>query len=61
MRIKKLIALTLTAALMTVTIGCNKTETGNTGAETETKSSLIGVAMPTPSLQSWNQDGAKMK
>ncbi|MCF0147194.1 MAG: sugar-binding protein [Clostridium sp.] len=61
MRIKKLIALTLTAALMTVTIGCNKTETGNTGAETETKSSLIGVAMPTQSLQRWNQDGANMK
>ncbi len=63
MRIKKLIALTLTAALMTVAIGCgNKAETGsNSGGEKETKSNLIGVAMPTQSLQRWNQDGSNMK
>ncbi len=63
MRIKKLIALTLTAALMTVAIGCgNKAETGgNSGGGKDTKSNLIGVAMPTQSLQRWNQDGSNMK
>lgn len=63
MRIKKIIALTLTAALMTLAIGCgNKAQTGSDSNEgKETKSSLIGVAMPTQSLQRWNQDGSNMK
>ena len=63
MRIKKLIALTLTAALMTVAIGCGaKTENGGSSdAGEDSKGNLIGVAMPTQSLQRWNQDGSNMK
>ncbi len=63
MRIKKLIALTLTTALMAVTIGCGA-KTGNGGtsdAGKDSKGNLIGVAMPTQSLQRWNQDGSNMK
>lgn len=62
MKIKKLIALALTASLMAVGMGCssNKTEGNDTKTE-DTSSSLIGVAMPTQSLQRWNQDGSNMK
>lgn len=62
MKIKKLIALALTASLMVVGMGCssNKTEGNDTKTE-DTSGSLIGVAMPTQSLQRWNQDGSNMK
>lgn len=62
MKIKKLIALALTASLMAVGMGCssNKTEGNDTKTE-DTSDSLIGVAMPTQSLQRWNQDGSNMK
>jgi len=68
MKIKKLIALALTASLMLGAIGCgSKTEGNNTTDETKTEETsaasdmLIGVAMPTQSLQRWNQDGSNMK
>ena len=66
MKIKKLIALALTASLMAVVMGCSstKTESGDTSKDTKTEASsdkLIGVAMPTQSLQRWNQDGTNMK
>lgn len=65
MKIKKLIALALTASLMAVAMGCSSTETKNDdNNDTKTEESsdkLIGVAMPTQSLQRWNQDGANMK
>lgn len=54
---KKVIALMLTATLTLGLAGCGAAKTTSSG----TKSQLIGVAMPTQSLQRWNQDGANMK
>ena len=48
---KKLVSLFLVVILVVGFIGCNKND----------ESMLIGVAMPTQSLQRWNQDGANMK
>ncbi|HHU50978.1 MAG TPA: sugar ABC transporter substrate-binding protein [Firmicutes bacterium] len=48
---KKLISLLLVVVLALSFAGCGKKSDDN----------LIGVAMPTQSLQRWNQDGANMK
>jgi len=48
---KKLVSLLLVVILAITFAGCKKTSSDN----------LIGVAMPTQSLQRWNQDGANMK
>jgi len=48
---KKLVALLLVIVLALSFVGCKKSSGDN----------LIGVAMPTQSLQRWNQDGANMK
>ena len=53
---KKLFASVLTAALAIGLLGCGSTKTSG-GADGK----LIGVAMPTQSLQRWNQDGSNMK
>lgn len=63
---KKVIASVLSAVLALGLVGCgsSSTNTSSTSANTSsnaTKSQLIGVAMPTQSLQRWNQDGANMK
>lgn len=56
---RKVISAILVGALMISSIGCgaatSKTGSGSKGGQ------LIGVAMPTQSLQRWNQDGANMK
>lgn len=51
---KRLIALVLAAVLVFSMGAC-----GSSGGSSNDK--LIGVAMPTQSLQRWNQDGANMK
>lgn len=48
---KKLVSLFLVVILAVSFAGCKKSSDGT----------LIGVAMPTQSLQRWNQDGANMK
>jgi putative multiple sugar transport system substrate-binding protein len=48
---KKLVFLFLVVILALSFVGCKKSSSDN----------LIGVAMPTQSLQRWNQDGANMK
>ncbi len=48
---KKLVSLLLVVILAISFVGCKKSSSDN----------LIGVAMPTQSLQRWNQDGANMK
>ena len=48
---KKLVSLLLIVVLALSFVGCKKSSSDN----------LIGVAMPTQSLQRWNQDGANMK
>ncbi|MDV3427333.1 MAG: sugar-binding protein [Bacillota bacterium] len=55
---KKLLSLFLTCIMVLSLAGC-KAKTASTG--TTSKDKLIGVAMPTQSLQRWNQDGANMK
>jgi putative multiple sugar transport system substrate-binding protein len=53
---KKLIVLILTAAMLFSLAGCQSKESSG-----GSKDNLIGVAMPTQSLQRWNQDGSNMK
>jgi len=50
---KKVVALILVGVLVLGLAGCSLT--GGSGSK------LIGVAMPTQSLQRWNQDGSNMK
>lgn len=71
---KKLVALFLALVLVLSLAGCGATTTSSdtstattapttttTTAPTTTDGKLIGVAMPTQSLQRWNQDGTNMK
>lgn len=72
---KKVIALILVAVLSVGMLAACGTSTDNSsssassaattdsakGTDTATGGQLIGVAMPTQSLQRWNQDGANMK
>jgi len=54
---RKLISTLLCIAMVvTMLVGCGKTETS-----TGVTKGLIGVAMPTKDLQRWNQDGSNMK
>ena len=55
---KKLIALLLVLALALSMVACGGSEP-TTPAEDE--AAMIGVSMPTQSLQRWNQDGENMK
>lgn len=56
---KKLIALLLVLALVLSMAACGGSEPASGGEEEE--AAMIGVSMPTQSLQRWNQDGANMK
>ena len=59
---KKVIASILAVSLMLGAVGCGKTSSSTgSGSTSSSKSKLIGVAMPTQSLQRWNQDGTNMK
>ncbi|MDD3629308.1 MAG: ABC transporter substrate-binding protein, partial [Actinomycetota bacterium] len=68
---KKILVLTLVAALMVsmlfVGTSCSHEqatteESADKGStETEASGELIGVTMPTKSLQRWNQDGDNIK
>ena len=49
---KRLVGVSLVVLLAAIFVGC---------APDNSSSNLIGVAMPTQSLQRWNQDGANMK
>jgi len=54
---RKLISTLLCIAMVvTMLVGCGKTE-----ASTGVTKGLVGVAMPTKDLQRWNQDGSNMK
>lgn len=60
---KKVFATILAAALTLSMFGCgNKATNGTSGTSgSASNEKLIGVAMPTQSLQRWNQDGDNMK
>ena len=53
---KKIVAILLSASLLTVSAFANGSKESNAG-----KAPKIGVSMPTKDLQRWNQDGANMK
>lgn len=55
---KKLIALLLVLALALSMVACGGSEPA---APAEDEAAMIGVSMPTQSLQRWNQDGENMK
>lgn len=58
---KKLLSTTLAAVLMLSVVGCGTAKPSSTTSTASKDSNLIGVAMPTQSLQRWNQDGENMK
>lgn len=70
---KKVLSTMLAAVIMLGLVGCGSSSSSSTSStapaasssssSTETKATgnLIGVAMPTQSLQRWNQDGENMK
>lgn len=67
---KKFLALIFAVAMLATTFGCTSTPSTSTksgdssAASTSAAASgsqLVGVAMPTKSLQRWNQDGENMK
>ncbi|MBM7582178.1 putative multiple sugar transport system substrate-binding protein [Caldicoprobacter guelmensis] len=59
---KKLIILVLAAAIMLSIAACGSPTSSNpSSGSSEKKDILIGIAMPTQSLQRWNQDGANLK
>jgi len=61
---KRLLSTTLAAVLMLSLVGCSAAKTSpspSASPSAPAAGSLIGVAMPTQSLQRWNQDGQNMK
>ncbi|MDP4088387.1 MAG: sugar ABC transporter substrate-binding protein [Bacillota bacterium] len=59
---KKFLVAILAVATLASFTGCAKSGSASTGSSTSTGSSeKIGVAMPTKSLQRWNEDGTNMK
>lgn len=62
---RKRIALFLILALVLSLTACGGTsdssDTNASSSDVSTEAALIGVSMPTKSLQRWNQDGANMK
>ena len=58
---KKLIALIMVLALALSLVACGGGSGGSTSDNSSDESVLIGVSMPTQSLQRWNQDGENMK
>ena len=57
---KKLLRGLLLGLLMLSLVGCESTNL-NTTADSKKKDNLIGVAMPTQSMQRWNLDGENMR
>lgn len=56
MKKKSLILLAVTTIVSSLVLGaCSSDDTGKAGSE------IVGVSMPTKSLQRWNQDGSNMK
>lgn len=66
---KKIIAILMAAALVFVLVGCGPESSSSSVVvdsssktdETPVVGNLIGVSMPSQSLQRWNQDGANVK
>ncbi len=57
---KKLIALIMVLALALSLVACGGAASTSTD-DTKDEAAMIGVSMPTQSLQRWNQDGTNMK
>ena len=64
-RTKIVAAVAGAALLLTVVSACSSTRTGGTdtasGGTTAAAGGLIGIAMPTKSLERWNKDGAHLE
>lgn len=62
---KRILSLLLSVALIISLVGCgnkaNQTNNSTNNSQNSSEAKLIGVAMPTQSLQRWNQDGENMK
>lgn len=58
---KKLIALIMVLALALSLVACGGGSSSGTTDQAKDESVMIGVSMPTQSLQRWNQDGDNMK
>lgn len=67
-KLNSVVALVGVTALMFGTAGCSSSRGGNdtsssgaSGAAKVSKDSLIGISMPTKSLERWNRDGAHLQ
>ncbi|AGL16771.1 multiple monosaccharide ABC transporter substrate-binding protein [Actinoplanes sp. N902-109] len=62
-KIRALAVLAITAALAVGTTACSstRTDTGSSGTDSGSGGGLIGIAMPTKSLERWNNDGAHLE
>lgn len=54
---KKFICMLLVLTMLISIVGCGKTDT----VDSDSGKIIVGVSMPTKSLQRWNQDGENMK
>ena len=61
---KRFVGIVLAIIMVISMVGCGTTETNtdsDSGSGSESKKVMVGVSMPTKSLQRWNQDGENMK
>ncbi len=61
---KRFVGIVLAIIMVISMVGCGTTETNTdsgSGSGSESKKVMVGVSMPTKSLQRWNQDGENMK
>lgn len=58
---KKLLTSILSVLLVLSLAACGSAKTSQASSTSSSSGNLIGVSMPTQSLQRWNQDGANMK
>ncbi len=58
---KKLLTTILSVLLVFSLVACGSAKTSQGSSTSSSSGNLIGVSMPTQSLQRWNQDGANMK
>ncbi|MGI5239507.1 multiple monosaccharide ABC transporter substrate-binding protein [Dactylosporangium sp. CA-139066] len=57
----RLLAATALAALLATTSACSKTRNDNGDTAADSGPALVGIAMPTRSLERWNNDGAHLE
>ncbi|HTJ37172.1 MAG TPA: ABC transporter substrate-binding protein, partial [Dactylosporangium sp.] len=57
----RILAATALAALLATTSACSKTRNDAGDSNADTGPGLVGIAMPTRSLERWNNDGSHLE